>query len=224
MAECLASVRRNCLPPVSRSQAPHRQSDCSAQAQRYIDMSTLASADQATRQTHSISTRPGWMEQGAPLGLRTVDLEGVDLSPPSHSIPVVESAVRALLKLYPVGSHARHGHLVQVAPTGPGFPIVVSKSEGGRFILEFGGWHEDELRLSDVVALVEKALAGRIRLIEECVGGKHSSHSIEILSNEKRWHLIGSISYVRWFRSWRSRTTSVHQFPISKVHASVFVV
>lgn len=169
---------------------------------------------------------PGCMPKGAALGLRAADLDSADRGPLpiSHSLPVVESAVRALLKLYPVGSLERQGHLLRVGPTGSGFPIVVSKSEGGRFILEFGGWHEDELRLSDVLALVEKALAGRIRLIEERVGGKHSSNSIEILSNENRWHLVGSIAYIRWFRSWRSRTTAVHQFPISKVHASIFVV
>ncbi len=124
----------------------------------------------------------------------------------------IYSGSMALLKQYPVGVLSTHGAWIRITPTAAGFVIIASVDEQGRYILHFGGWHEDALSPSEIITLIDMALAGKLRLIDDCVGGKPFSHTIQIKPLHSDWVTTGEISYFRFFQNWRVRTSTVRSF------------
>ncbi len=103
--------------------------------------------------------------------------------------------------------------ITRILPLFEGFPIEVDQSEKGSTIVCMGGWIEDEIGDDGVVSLVGLALAGRLRLRSEYLGGKPWINTLEIERARGIWVESGQMGYVRIPWWWRRRTVRVFQYP-----------
>jgi hypothetical protein len=145
----------------------------------------------------------------------------IDLVPIESRLQLLHCVLSTLLKLYPVGTLSKTQYECAIVPCAEGFPIVVSKTDRGRLIIRFGSWYDDALSASDMIILVNKALSGNLRVIDERIGGKPYRQTIELLTSTGEWRSIGGNSFIRFFSRWRSRTIIARRFPHSYVNATV---
>jgi hypothetical protein len=105
-----------------------------------------------------------------------------------------------------------------ITPVDAGFTIRVDLLTNNEFVLSFGGWHEDMDSMDECWNLIEKALRGRIRLIEKRLGGKPWSYIVLVLAKNGRWQELGGMSYVLIKWNWLKETISTHQYDAHQVN------
>jgi hypothetical protein len=102
-----------------------------------------------------------------------------------------------------------------IEPSGPGFRIEIIVLSPRDVIVWMGGWSDDAYSWSQIEALVQAALRGRVRVTVTTLGGKPWKYDLQCMNQSGTWWSHGELQHVRFPRLWRKTESFILQYPVN---------